>query len=107
MAEPTLVAHDVEVVNNTDHERFELWIPGAERRFVGFLGYRAIAPGVYEVLHTVIGEAYGRQGYARTLVTKVLEILRSRGEHIVPTCTYVQDYLERFPQYDDVVQPRH
>lgn len=103
MTTPKLVTTPVEVVENTDRERFEMRLAGPDGDFVGFLGYTVRQPGVYDVQHTIIAEAYGRQGYARTLVTKVLDELRERGQHIVPTCTYVQRYLERFPQYQDLV----
>ncbi|GAA4283878.1 GNAT family N-acetyltransferase [Brevibacterium daeguense] len=103
MKEPVLVTTPVEVVNNLTRERFELWLSGPERTFVGFLGYQLPEPGVYELRHTIIAEAFGRQGYARTLVTKVLDQLRERGQRIVPTCSYVQRYLRRFPQYADLV----
>ena len=49
--------------------------------------------------HTIIKEAFGRRGYARALVTIVLERLKAEGYQIVPECSYVQDYLRRYPEY--------
>lgn len=104
MSTPEIVTTPVEVLDNLTHDRFELWLSGPERIFVGFLGYRLEQPGVYDLQHTIISESFGRQGYARTLVTKVLDQLREREQRIVPTCSYVQRYLERFPQYADLVE---
>lgn len=104
MSTPEIVTTPVEVLDNLTHDRFELWLSGPERTFVGFLGYRLEQPGVYDLQHTIISESFGRQGYARTLVTKVLDQLREREQRIVPTCSYVQRYLERFPQYADLVE---
>ena len=103
MSTPVLVTTPVEVVDNMTHERFELWTSWPERSFVGFVAYQLEDPGVYDLRHTIISESYGRQGYARTLVTLVLDQLREREQRIVPTCSYVQRYLERFDQYGDLV----
>lgn len=106
MEDPVLVSNPVEVVDNLSRDRFELWLSGPERTFVGFLGYTMPEPGVYELQHTIIDEAFGRQGYARTLVTKVLQQLDEREEKIIPMCSYVERYLERFPQYRGLVAER-
>ncbi|MFB9775620.1 GNAT family N-acetyltransferase [Brevibacterium otitidis] len=103
MEDPVLVTKPVEVVDNLSRDRFELWLSGPSRTFVGFLGYTTREPGVYELQHTIIDEAFGRQGYARTLVTKVLQQLEEREEKIIPVCSYVQRYLERFPQFGSLV----
>ncbi|WP_349828861.1 GNAT family N-acetyltransferase [Brevibacterium litoralis] len=100
---PQLVDMPVEMVRNPEHDRFELWLTEPDRTFVGFVGYSVTEDGTVDLLHTVIGEQYGRQGYARTLVTLVLDSLEESGKRIRPTCSYVQDYLERFPQYRPLV----
>lgn len=103
MKDPVLVSTPVTVEKNDDHDRFELWTGEPERTFVGFLAYTMLPSGVYDLQHTIIKEEFGRQGFARTLVTHVLEALRAEGHTILPTCSYIQRYLERFPQYADLV----
>ena len=103
MTTPKLASTPVEVVDNRTRDRFEIRLADEDATFVGFLGYTLERPGVYNLQHTIISEAFGRQGYARTLVTHVLDGMRERGEKIIPSCTYVQSYLERFPQYQDLV----
>lgn len=105
---PELTNEPVEIFDNMTRDRFELWRVSPDgnedkRKFVGFVGYRVSGDGALELQHTVIGERFSRQGYARTLVTHILDELRERGTTIIPTCTYVQSYLERFPQYADLV----
>ena len=68
----------------------------------GFLGYH-LEEGVATLQHTIINEEYGRQGYARALVTLVLDDLRKQNVKIVPECTYVQGYLRRYPEYNDML----
>lgn len=88
------------VVKNTDLDRYELW---RGEQFIGFEGFQDHEDGTVELQHTIIGEQFGRQGYARTLVTLVLDRLREQDVRIRPTCSYVADYLERFPRYRDMV----
>ncbi|MFF0990276.1 GNAT family N-acetyltransferase [Kocuria nitroreducens] len=90
------------LVKNTDLDRYELW---REKQFIGFEGFQDHEDGTVELQHTIIGEQFGRQGYARTLVTLLLDGFREQGVAVRPTCPYVQDFLHRFPQYQDVVAP--
>ena len=79
--------------------------------FIGFLGYDQEtvrgADGedtvVLRLQHTIIDEQFGRRGFARALVTMVLDRLRAEGDRIVPECSYVEDYLRRYPEYQDMV----
>ena len=52
---------------------------------------------------SVMNPALGRRGFARALVTMVLDRLRAEGDRIVPECPYVEDYLRRYPEYQDMV----
>lgn len=55
--------------------------------------------------HTEIDEAYEGQGLAKTLVTEALNDIRERGKKIVPHCPYVKRFLEKNPEYADLVAP--
>lgn len=90
------------VVKNTDLGRYELW---DGQQFLGFEGFEEHEDGTVELQHTIISEQFARQGYARTLVTLLLDRFREQGTPVRPTCTYVQDYLHRFPQYQDLIAP--
>ena len=91
---------DLKVVPNHDASRYELW---DGEQYIGFLGVEVLEDGTVDVQHTIVAEAFGRQGYARTLVTFVFDQFREQGVKIRLTCTYVLDYLERFPSYRDLV----
>lgn len=88
------------LVDNSGSGRVELWL---DQTLIGFEGVERRTDGTIELQHTIIDERYGRQGYARTLVTLLLEACQAAGVLVRPTCTYVQDYLERFPQFRAVV----
>ncbi len=101
--QPELNPTPVTVIQHPERERFEIFTADEPARFIGFLGYRVIDDTTLELQHTIISEEFSRRGFARTLVTHVLDRIRAEGGRIVPTCTYVQDYLRRFPQYGDLV----
>jgi predicted GNAT family acetyltransferase len=103
MPQPELSSTPVKVVRNVDRERFELFTDETPAEFIGFLAYREVDSRTLELQHTIISEGFSRRGFARTLVTTVLDRIRSDDGRVVPTCTYVQGYLERFPQYGDLV----
>lgn len=91
---------ELRLVDNTDRDRVELWRGST---LIGFLGLERHTDGTVELQHTIIDERFGRQGYARTLVTLVLDGCQAAGVQVRPTCTYVQAYLQRFPQYQEIV----
>lgn len=100
---PKIVHDGLRVERDPDRGRVELW---QDEQFIGFLGYTEHTVGEETVVvlqHTIIDEAFGRRGYARALVTIVLDRLRAEGNHIVPECSYVQDYLRRYPEYEPMV----
>ncbi|WP_309131801.1 GNAT family N-acetyltransferase [Brevibacterium sp.] len=101
--QPELSPTPVTVIKHSERERFEIFTTDEPARLIGFLGYRIVDDSTIELQHTIISEEFSRRGFARTLVTHVLEGVRADDGRIVPTCSYVQDYLRRFPQYSDLV----
>lgn len=97
MAHPTALIPftTLHVDQDPAHDRYDLY---DGETFIGFLGYSA-EYGIVDLQHTIVKEEFSRHGYARALVTIVLERIWARGEKIIPTCSYVEQYLERFPQY--------
>jgi hypothetical protein len=46
---------------------------------------------------------YEGQGIASTLAKTVMDDARERGRTVVPLCPYISKWLEKHPEYDDVV----
>ncbi|WOC11736.1 GNAT family N-acetyltransferase [Gordonia sp. MP11Mi] len=69
---------------------------------VGYIDYTT--DGVNLALtHTVIYDRWGGRGFAAELVKQVLDDIRANGRSVVPVCTYVASYLEKHPEYSDLV----
>ncbi|RBP64181.1 hypothetical protein DFO66_10757 [Brevibacterium sanguinis] len=101
--QPELNPTPVTVTKHPERDRFEMVTTEDPVTFIGFLGYRVVDDTTLELQHTIISEDFSRRGFARTLVTHVLDQIRSEGGAIIPTCSYVQEYLRRFPQYRDLI----
>ncbi|WP_149361801.1 GNAT family N-acetyltransferase [Lolliginicoccus suaedae] len=99
-------AHDaparIAVIDNQSRSRYEIWVDG---EFAGLEGYEIGDDGVITLLHTIIDEAYSRQGYARAMVSAILDGMRARQQTFRPVCSYVQSFLDRFPEYRELVAP--
>ena len=53
--------------------------------------------------HTEVDPDSGRSGLGSTLVRAALDDVRSRGGSVVPRCSFVQGWIERHPEYADLV----
>ncbi|MGB3304455.1 GNAT family N-acetyltransferase [Gordonia sp. (in: high G+C Gram-positive bacteria)] len=53
--------------------------------------------------HTVVYDRFGGRGYAGELVKHVLDDIRANGQTVVPVCSYVQSYVKKHPEYNDIV----
>lgn len=92
-----------ELVIDHDRCRAELWdeIDGT-RTFIGFVGYAVDDSGdrtVWRLMHTIVNERFGKQGYARALVTLLLDRLAEEGIGFTSECTYIDHYLTRYPEH--------
>ena len=53
--------------------------------------------------HTEVADGYEGQGLGTKLVQAALDDVRAAGTTIVPLCAYVRGWIERHPEYDDLV----
>jgi hypothetical protein len=81
-------------------QRFELVVGDT---VPGFATYR-VRDGAYVVLHTEIDPAYRGQGLGLRLARGTLDLLRGRGQQIVPVCPFFVSYLRKHPEDADLVR---
>ncbi|MCA2225802.1 GNAT family N-acetyltransferase [Nonomuraea aurantiaca] len=89
----------VEIVDNTEQSRFEILMDG---KVAGFADYRLLPTKIVFTHTEVLPELEG-QGLAGKLVGHALDASRDTGLRVVPLCPYVGKYIERHPQYKDLV----
>jgi uncharacterized protein len=57
--------------------------------------------------HTEVDPDSGRSGLGGTLVRAALDDVRAQGGSVVPQCSFVRGWIERHPDYADLVQREH
>jgi NAD+ kinase len=68
----------------------------------GVLHYRRHGDQV-ELRHTEIEQSFSGQGLASRLAAAALDDARSRATPVVVSCPFVTGYLERHPEYSDLL----
>jgi predicted GNAT family acetyltransferase len=96
--EPDL-PEEAEVVHVPEASRFELRA-GDER--IGEAAYRR-RNGRIAFIHTEVDEALEGRGLGSRLVTAALDEARREGLEVVPLCPFVARFIERHPEYEDLV----
>jgi uncharacterized protein len=90
-----------EVRDNPARRRFEM----ASGDAVAFVEYRREGDRIV-LTHTEVPEALAGQGVGSKLVRGVLDRLRAEGAKVVPRCGFVAAYVERHPEYRDLLAGR-
>jgi len=92
---------DLTVTDNQDARRFEL---RARDEVVGWIDYLPAGPSVI-FSHTEIVPGHEQQGLGSVLVRRALDAMRDRGTTVIPTCPFTAAFIQRHPEYVDVVDP--
>jgi predicted GNAT family acetyltransferase len=91
---------NVEVVHIPENSRYEIHVDG---EVAGYSEAKDRDDGVVLFSHTVVDDEYEGQGLASQLVAGALDDIRQRGRRIEVTCEYVEDFLEKHAEYQDLV----
>jgi uncharacterized protein len=89
----------VEVVDNPAQGRYEVRVDGA---LAGFAAYRDEGDRLV-FTHTEVDDAYEGQGLGGRLAAGALDDVRRRGLLVVPRCPFIRAWIERHPDYADLV----
>ncbi|WP_170023479.1 GNAT family N-acetyltransferase [Isoptericola jiangsuensis] len=94
---------DIDVHHDADNHRYEASVVvHGETRVVGVLRYERV-DGVVTVPSTVVVPEYRGCGVAAALTAHVLDDVRAEHLLIRPECWYVAQWLDRHPEFADVV----
>ena len=92
-----------EITLNAAERRFEVGTGTAEPSAI--LTFRQSA-GTINLLHTEVSEKERRRGLGGTLVAAALDYARQNRLLVIPSCPFVRAYIDRHPEYLDLVQPQ-
>ena len=86
------------VRDNKAQSRFELDVEGG----IAFANYR-LTPSAVIITHTETPRALRGRGIASELVKGALELIRTDHHKVIAGCGFVVDYLQKHPEYGDLV----
>jgi predicted GNAT family acetyltransferase len=87
------------IIHNADEQRYEIAVDGI---LAGFT--QAFENGdVVTFPHTEIFDQFEGQGLASELVTAALDDVRVRGKKVIATCPYVKRFIDKHPEYSDLL----
>ena len=101
-ATPDAGGNEVRVVEDDAAQRYNALLGD---QTAGFVTYRGRAERRV-LVHTEVDPQFEGRGIGSGLVKGVLEDLRARGLRATVICPFITSYLERHPDYSDVVEPR-
>jgi predicted GNAT family acetyltransferase len=84
--------------NHVDHQ-YEIWVGGVR---AGLTAYRLTGHSV-AFMHTEIDDSFGGRGLGSTLIKHALDDVRDSGRTVVPYCPFVRAYIQKHPEYADLV----
>lgn len=92
------MADNIDVSNNTEESQYETTIEGQKA-----VAAYALEGDRITFTHTEVPPPLEGRGIASKLVTAALNDCRDRNLRVVPQCAYVAAYIERHPEYRDLV----
>jgi uncharacterized protein len=87
------------VRNNPEQSRYEIAVEG---ELAGFAQYRE-RPRLLALTHTEIDERFEGRGLGGELISFALDDARERGLAVLPFCPFVNAYIQRHPEYVELV----
>lgn len=87
------------VRDNTKLHRFELDTDG----HIAFSEYKR-GEGLLTIMHTEVPKELEGRGIGSALIQGVLDTARAQGLKVKPLCPFASSYIERHPDYADLMQ---
>jgi uncharacterized protein len=86
------------IVDNTALSRFEYDVEGR----AAFINYRR-AGNVVSLTHAEVPTELEGRGVGSFMVRGTLDLIRGRGEKVIPACSFVEAFVQRHPDYQDLL----
>ncbi|CAO5236785.1 molybdenum cofactor cytidylyltransferase [Frankia sp. AgKG'84/4] len=94
------VVMELSIIDNPDRHRYEAHTPDGE--LAGLVQYQR-RPDRITFVHTEVRPEFEGKGVASALAAAVLGAARQQGLEVIPQCPYIHGYIERHPDYADLV----
>jgi predicted GNAT family acetyltransferase len=106
-----------EVIDNPHAPAFDFYLVNAEKAGtyeaivgdtkIGGLPYSVAGDDRLVLLATSVFPEFRKQGVATELIRRVLDDVRTQGKTVTVMCPIVRTFIERNPEYADLIDPKH
>ncbi|MEL4503614.1 GNAT family N-acetyltransferase [Luteococcus sp. H138] len=90
---------NITVVLKNEKKRYEA---AADGQLAGFITYEPEG-NVLDLQHTEVLPEYEGQGVGTELVKQTLDLVRTIGKKVKPSCSFVKSYIDENPEYQDLL----
>jgi uncharacterized protein len=94
---------DLEVRDDPELGRYEARAPDGLAGFTRYALGDGPAGPLFVFTHTEVLPAFEGEGVGGTLVRGALDDVRRRGGRVEPRCSFVRAWLDRHPDYQDLL----
>ena len=94
------MSDDIKISHNEAESRFETTVEGAQ----AVASYDLEGDNRIVFTHTLVPAELSGRGIANQLAHAALEHARAKKLTVVPQCSFIAKYIERNPQYKDLLQ---
>jgi predicted GNAT family acetyltransferase len=93
---------DVQVTDNPGESRYEAHVDG---ELAGFAAYDT-GDDLIVFTHTEVFDAFEGKGVGSALARGALDAVRADGSRkVVPRCRFIRGWIEKHPDYQELVDP--
>lgn len=102
MSDNQSTPRELPVTDNREQNRFEVHLPDGDTALVQYV----LQDGLIIFTHTEVPAAYKGQGIADHMAQVALDSARANNLQVVPMCSFMNGYIQRHKQYQDLVLKR-
>lgn len=88
----------MDITHNESEKRFETTVDGS----LAVAAYE-LEPGKLVLTHTSVPRELSGRGIANLLAKKAMEHARANNLRVVPQCSFMAGFIERNPEYQDLM----
>jgi predicted GNAT family acetyltransferase len=86
------------IIDNQARSRYEFAVEG----HTAFINYRR-TPGVIALTHAEVPTEIEGRGVGTLMAREVLDAVRASGAKAIPQCSFVEAFIRRNPEYQDLL----
>jgi hypothetical protein len=91
--------NNIAINHDLEHQMFFVRLQNG----AAHLKYDKPEENVMKITETYVPKAFRDYGLAGHLVKHVLELARARNKNVIPDCPFAHNYIQKHPQYEDMV----